>query len=87
MFVKLEPAKPFSMRASINSTIGAMYSIRFVFVMFFVGIGLCLLWKQFSASLLELEADGLKNKGYEERGESFVFTTYFCIRCLVKPLW
>lgn len=42
---------------------------------------------QFSASLPELEADGLKNKGYEERGESFVFTTYFCIRCLVKPLW
>ena len=51
--------------------------------MFFVGIGLCLLcWMQFSASLLELEAEGLKNKGYEERRESFVFTAYFISGCL-----
>jgi hypothetical protein len=41
---------------------------------------------QFSASLLELEAEGLKNKGYEERRESFVFTAYFHRGCLEKPL-
>ena len=66
MFVRLEPAKPFSTRASINSTIGAKYSFRFVFVIILLGISKCLLWKQFSASLLELEADILKIRGIKK---------------------
>ena len=86
MFVRLEPAKPFSMWASINSTIGAIYSFRFVFVMILLGISQCLLCRmQFSASLLELEADGLKNKGYEERRESFVCFPLFLSEVLVIP--
>ena len=41
---------------------------------------------QFSASLLELEADGLKNKGHKERRDSFIISTYLNGRCLEIPL-
>ena len=47
--------------------------------MILLGISQCLLWKQFSASLLELEADGLLNKGHKERRESFVCFTLISI--------
>lgn len=41
---------------------------------------------QFSASLLELEADVLYNMGHEERRESFVYSAYFHSGRLVIPL-
>ena len=41
---------------------------------------------QFSASLLELETDGLKNKGHEERRESFDCIPLFLSEVLVIPL-
>ncbi len=35
------------------------------------------LYKQFSASLPELESRYSQNKGHEERRDSFVYTAYF----------